>query len=427
MIHRFHARQIFRPMPGMPGYAPPMDARVPPSSNAPNVQTYAQAYAENMQIRNLIVHGIPSQGVPPAVDMWQPLNPVLPSGAGFGSVLTAQLRNVGLVKRLLVEITGTITTAASNAHTLTPLGLANAVSNITFTDLANNQRINTTGWHLVAVASAKRRRTWGAANTTDTPLGYGNNYSCITAPSTINASSTGNFKMYYEVPFVRNDHDLRGLIMGSVATATMQVQVTINPNFCVASGADPTSAVYQSASSTPGTLSNLTFQVYQNYLDQYPRMPNGAPILPRLDIGTAYVLTNTSSATPIANQDNSFPFVNQRQFLSTVAVYDNAGTLNAGSDITSWKLTSANFTNITYLDALTQALMGRVRIADDFPKAMYYFDFNDRPIDTSVFGNMQLLLNPSSVGGSSAVVLLGWEAYGIIGQINQGGSIPSGA
>jgi len=402
-------------------------SQVPASSNANGPNAYAQMYKQNMAIRNLIVHGIPEQGVPPAVDMWQPLNPILANGAGFGSVLTAQLRNVGLVKRLLVVISGTITTIAGNAHTLTPLGLANAFSNITFTDLANNQRINTTGWHLVAVSSAKRRRVWGAALTSDTPLGYGNNYSNPGAPSAIAAASSGNFQMVFEVPFVRNDHDLRGLIMGSVATATMQVQCTVNPSFCVAAGADPTGAVYQSASATPGTLSNLKFQVYQNYLDQIPRQANGAPILPALDVGTAYVLNNTSSATPIANQDNSFPFVNQRQFLSTTMVYDNAGVLNAGTDITAWKLTSANFTNISYLDPLTQAFMGRVRIADDFPKAMYYMDFNDRPIDTSVFGNMQLILQPSNVGGAGAVVLLGWESYGIIGQINQGGSIPSGA
>lgn len=421
-------RQIFRPLPGQLGFYAPHDAAgVPPSSNASSAASYQQMYQQNLAIRNLIVHGVPAQGISPAVDMWQPLNPVLQSGAGFGSVLTAQLRNVGLVKRLLVKITGTITTIAGNAHTLTKLGLANALSNITFTDLANNQRINTAGWHLVAVSTAKRRRIWGAALTSDTPLGYGNNYSCISAPSNIAAAASGNFTMYYEVPFVRNDHDLRGLIMGSVATATMQLQVTVNPNFCVSSGGDPTLAVYQSAGATPGTLSNLTFQVYQNYLDQYPRQQNGAPILPALDIGTAYVLTNTSSATPIANQDNSFPFVNQRQFLSTTLVYDNAGVLNPGTDITNWKLTSANFTNISYLDAITQAFMGRVRVADDFPTGMYYMDFNDRPIDTSVFGNMQILMNPSSVGGISAVVLQGWESYGIIGQINQGGSIPSGA
>ncbi|MDE2104809.1 MAG: hypothetical protein KGL39_46660 [Patescibacteria group bacterium] len=398
----------------------------PTTGAAPN-NSYAQLYNQNQQIRNLIVHGVPSQGIPPAVDMWQPLNPILQNGAGFGSVLTAQLRNVGLVKRLVIKVTGRITAGATGALTLTPLGLANVFSNITFTDLANNQRINTTGWHLVAVSTAKRRRVWGAAMTSDTPFGYGNNFSAVSAASPIAATAHGDFVFFVEVPFVRNDHDLRGVIMGAVATATMQVQCTLNPNFTVASGADPTSAVYQSSDATLGTLSLLTFQVYQNYLDQYPRQSNGAPILPALDIGTAYVLNQTSSATPVANQDNAFPFVNQRQFLSTVAVYDNAGVLNAGTDITSWKLTSANFTNISFTDPIMQALMGRVRVGDDFPKGMYYFDFNDRPIDTSVFGNMQLLFNPSAVGGASATVLLGWESYGIIGQINQGGSIPSGA
>jgi hypothetical protein len=40
---------------------------------------------------------------------------------------------------------------------------------------------------------------------------------------------------------------------------------------------------------------------------------------------------------------------------------------------------------------------------------------------------MQLIVNPATVGGSGAVILYGWEAYGIIGLVNQGGSIPMGA
>jgi hypothetical protein len=39
---------------------------------------------------------------------------------------------------------------------------------------------------------------------------------------------------------------------------------------------------------------------------------------------------------------------------------------------------------------------------------------------------MQLVINPSSVGGSGAFFLYGWEAYGIIGLVNQGGSLPQG-
>jgi hypothetical protein len=68
----------------------------------------------------------------------------------------------------------------------------------------------------------------------------------------------------------------------------------------------------------------------------------------------------------------------------------------------------------------------RNKIGDDLPKAMHYFDFAERPIDTTQFGNMQLVINPSSVGGASANILYGWEAFGIIGLVNQGGSLPSG-
>lgn len=397
-------------------------------ASASPANSYAALYSSNMQIRNLIVHGIPSQGVPPAVDMWQPINPPLPAVVAPGTVLTAQLRNVGLVKRLIVKLAGTITPHATNNNVLTALGLANFVSNVTFTDLANNQRINTAGWHLVATSTAKRRRVWGAAFTSDTPFGYGNNFNVITTQATLTAGGGAQaYTVFFEIPFVRNDHDLRGMILGAVATATMQLQVTINPSMFVATGTDATLAMYQSVAAGLATLTTTTWQVYQNYLDQYPRQQNGAPILPPLDIGTAYVLNSTVSGLPVANQDNSFPFVNQRQFLSTIAIYDNQSVLGIGADINSWKLASANFTNILFTDPVMQALIGRVRIGDDFPKGTYFFDFNDRPIDTSVFGNMQLILNPVTVGGAAAVVLLGWEAYGIIGQINQGGAIPSGA
>lgn len=46
---------------------------------APADNSFEALYVQNQQVRNLIVHGIPSKGIPPAVDMWQPLNPGLPN------------------------------------------------------------------------------------------------------------------------------------------------------------------------------------------------------------------------------------------------------------------------------------------------------------------------------------------------------------
>lgn len=394
-------------------------------------QQQVNPFAQNNQIRDLWVHGGGRNNptLPPALDMWQALNPVVPAGFTFGSVLTQQLRNVGLIKRLLVRFTATITAnaAAGSTLTLTKLGLANMVSNVIFTDLANNQRINCAGWFLTAVASAKRRSVFGAAYTSDTPFGYGDVFQTVQqAPAAIANNSSANVQFMMEIPFAYNDRDLRGAIFGDVTQATMQVAITLNPNFSVASGSDATLAVYQSGNANLATISNVNCQIYQNYLDQGPKTPQGVPILPPLDLGTAYLLNTVSSVTPIANQDNAIPYVNSRQFLSTAFVYDNGGTLNTGSDINTVAITSANLTNIIKVDPFTLAFMSRNILGDDFPAATYYLDHRARPIDTNTFGNMQLIINPSTVN-ANGVLLLGYEAMGYIGQINQGGAIPSGA
>lgn len=383
---------------------------------------------QNLFARNLILRGgmVGQTYYPPAIDMWQPLNPILPASPAPGAVITVQLRNVGLVKRLIMQFKATVTAGAS-VQTLTKWGLANFISNVTFSDLGNNQRINSTGWHLTAVSSAKRRGVFGAAYTTDTPLGYGNiNNRIMYAPSSIAGVGSTEIDFVLEIPFVQDDTDLRGAIFADVTQATMQVQVTLNPNMFVSSTADPTLAVYQSAGADLASLSALSVQLYQNYLDQLPRW-NGVPILPQLDIGTAYLLNNTSSGLPIANQDNGAAFVNARTYQSVTFGYDNNGVQNVnGTDINYVNLTSANFTNILNLNPKLLGLMDRNVIGDDFPAAMYYLDFRHRPIDTNQFGNMQLIINPSSVGGSGAVIFYGWEAFGVIGLVNQGGSIPMG-
>jgi hypothetical protein len=386
---------------------------------------------QNAMTRQLILRGGPVGNVyfPPAVDMWQQLNPILPSSVGPGSVITIQLRNVGLVKRLVVEFSATVSAGATSVQTLTPLGLANLISNVTFIDLGNNTRINDTGWHLNLISSAKRRRVFCAAYTSDTPNGYGNNNNRVMfAPPTVAANGSTPIKFMLEIPFIKNNHDLRGAIFADVTNAVMSVQITLNPQMFVSSTADATLAMYQSAGTDLASLSGVTVQCNQNYLDQLPRNPQtAAPILPALDLGTAYLLNNTAGGLPVINQDNGYAFVNARQYESVAFVYDNNGTLNVnGSDLNYIAVTSANFTNILRYDGMMAVTAERDILGDDFPKGVRYLDFRSRPVSTDQYGNMQLVINPSSVLGSAATFLFGWEAYGIIGQVSQGGSLPMG-
>lgn len=363
------------------------------------------------------------------VDMWQQIFQQT-STAGVGAIINLPLRNVGLIKRLYIRVAAEITTPATDTHTLTSLGLANFFSNITFTDLSNQTRINTSGWHLMMVSSAKRRRVFGAAVTTDTPLGYGSAFNppsgatgVMSAPASLAASTTYNVYAIFEVPFAYTDTDLRGAIYANVTNATLNLQLTVNPAMFAASTADPTLSVYQSSAALLPTLTSFTLQVYQNYLDQLPVQQNGFPALPVLDLSTAYLLNNTPVGAVVQNQDNPIPYANFRDFMSTTVIYDNNGTLNVGSDLAYLEIQSANYTNIIKFDPFTSAMQTRLILANDAPKGTYYFDHRHKPISTIQYGNMQLVINPSNVGGNGASFLMGYEALALINQITQAGSL----
>lgn len=379
-----------------------------------NAQSNAQSAAQlNKQARALVLAN--------SKNMIQSItNPTL-TGTIPGQVVNIPLRPVGLVKRLWVEVNFTLGQAAAETLTRTTLGPANIFSQVVLSDLSNYQRINTTGWHLHMVASAKQRAPYGAAYTTDSQVGFGTSFATMKAASSITAAQ--NIRWFFEVPLSYSDSDLRGAIYANVVNATLNLQLTINPNIvCASNAADPTLACYQS--STPdnlGTITNFSINVYQNYLDQLPMTSKG-PVLPALDLSMNYLLNNTALTGLTVGQDFPVPYANFRNFLSTSLIYDNAGTLNAGTDVNWLRLQVANFTNIVNIDPFMQQLMTRLRIGDDAPLGFYYFDHRDAPIVTQQQGNTQLVINPSAVT-AGASVLVGWEAMAFANMLTQAGSL----
>ena len=103
---------------------------------------------------------------------------------GSNNTVTVPMRAVGLARGFIVEVTASFTnTQASNDAAFTNLGPANLLSNFTLTDLDNYQRINTAGYHMNALNTAKESFPFGAAllsTAMDTPIGYGNNLNVIT-------------------------------------------------------------------------------------------------------------------------------------------------------------------------------------------------------------------------------------------------------
>lgn len=343
-----------------------------------------------------------------------------------GNTQAVQLRNVGMVKRLIVEVTGTIAASGAETQNLTKWGLANIFSNINVTDLSNYQRINTAGWHLYALASLRRQMAYGAAYLNDAPVSMGSNLRVNDGPAAVNAGTGAlPFRMFYELPLAYSDVDLRGAIYSAVVNATWQIQFTINPQFFAVAGADPTLSVYQSSTAAAGVLSNVNVTIYQVYLDQLPFI-GGQPVLPYFDIATGYLITNTNVVGLTANQDFPIQFPNFRQIMSTTFMYNNGGQQNPGTDLNTIGIQAANLVFLYKTDPYTLALKLRNTVGDDMPAGSYIMETRMQPINTTTFGNMQLVLNASLVN-AGANVNLGWEMFGIINQVaGMGGSLPGG-
>ena len=375
---------------------------------------------QNQAARNLIIQT--------AIDEWQQIfQSTFTTGAG--TVINVPLRNVGLVKRLLVKVAATVSGTSGTTLTLSTLGLANFFSNVTVTDLSNQTRVNTTGWHLTMVNSAKAREPYGQAVTqasTDSPIGYGANFTNVQyAPTAItNTVASNNVYHFLEIPLAYSDYDLRGAIYANVVNATFNLQLTVNSNLSVVTGADATFAVYSSSTSTLATLPSFTITVYQNYLDQLP-VVNGQVVLPYADLGVAYLFNQTNFSGLVASTDNPFFYANFRDFMSTCIIYDNAGTLTTnGTDINYFALQTANYTNILKVDPTVPCLWNRLRMRQDMPKGCYYIDHRKKPISTIQYGNQALVINPATVTSNASAFYFGYEMLANIAQISNAGALP---
>lgn len=350
-------------------------------------------------------------------------------------IVQVPIRNVGLLLGFWVDFNMSLAAPGDgNTYSLTPFGPANLVQQFVLTDLNNNVRIQTSGWHMHFVNTAKKRRPFASAMTlTSYPIAYGNNWTSeFSAPATFTGTGTpAAVFMRYWVPAAYSDFDLRGAMYMNVvnATAYLQIQITASAAAFVAAGSDPTLAVYIGSGGTPTTGWGTTcaINVYQVYYDQLPVASNGAVVLPYADLSAIYEVKNTAYTGMVTGQDFPIPYSNFRDFLSTFVVWDNGGTLDVGVNTNYWALQSANFTNVFKVSPNLQAMFARNEIGDDFPTGVYYFPTRDKPISTVQFGNMNLVLNPTGAINAGAQLLVGYEDFALVNTLVGAASLQTAA
>lgn len=346
--------------------------------------------------------------------------------------LIVPIQNVGLIKGFLVVVSGTLrNTDGALTATRTQFGASNLVSNFQFTDLNNIVRINTPGWHMGIVNSAKQPAVFMGAYAPNVPVNYGNNFNVNAGPATIAPANTdAAVKFMYYVPLAYTANDLRGAMYAGVVNATAQLQIQLNQTPIVAAGADATLAVYGGAviAAGGGWKAGTTVQVtvYQDYLDQVPIAQNGMPVLPMIDTSLIYELKQVAMSGLVQGQDYGIPYANFRTFLSTTVVVDNNGTLNAGTDINYWALRAANTTALFQFTPDIAAMMARNIFLADPPLGVYHFSHRTRPINTQQFGNVNLFLNPNGNMSAQASLLVGFEDFAQQDQVSFAASLPSG-
>jgi hypothetical protein len=374
-----------------------------------------------------------------AVEMTQVIfQQTLSSVAAGSNVVTVPTRNVGLLKRFLIEIAGTATANTATASA-TVLGLGNAIANVQFIDLNNNVRVSTDGVHLTVLKQVKARENSLSSLPittiqTDAMLagqfiasGSAPNFPVINYP----LPTTGGlaFRAVFEVPVAYSDDDLRGAVYLNVVNSTAQLVITFAPSFFSPNAStDTTAYVWTSGANPSGTVTNMTVTVYQTYLDQLPVTAQGQVILPSLDLSTVYELKKTQQTGQVVSLDNPYPYSNFRDFLSTFTIWNSTGAtagLKNGSDVSYWALQSANFTNIWKIDPLFAAQKYREIVGSDLPLGCYYFSHRKKPLSTIQYGNLQLILNPATLTAGACYQFVYVEDFALVNALTQAGSLAS--
>ena len=367
-----------------------------------NTQTLAQVNA-------LALSAIRSAARP----MLQPMAaPVTLDGSQLGRVpvyARVSPRMSGILRHIFVRVEADITVPAGTTLAHGSFGPANLVSNFQFTDLNNNKRIDTTGFHLAMLQAVRQKKAPGAAYLTDTPLEIGSEIgSGISMPSVASGSTSDQVvtvAMTYRVPVAYSNSDLRGAMYLSTTQANAYLQMTINPLLFVenSGSADADSIYFYSGTKAPA-CGQIRVVTYQDYLDQIPTDTNGNVLLPVTDMAQLYQLINSTQTGISANSDFRIDFGNLRTYMSQFARYKNNNGYAAGTDINTFKIEAANMYQFLNTDPTMHAFRTVNALGFNPPAGTYYFDLRNHPINTTMYGNLALTINAKTAGTSNTSI-----------------------
>lgn len=400
------------------------------TSNA--MATLVQAQQANAQASQLIrAQGLEMQTQLPPITLSNTTN-------NAGMQVNVVPRNVGLLKGFFIEYSATVkNTNASAVLMPTAFGPANFFSNILFTDLQNNVRINCPGYQLAFLNSIKQRAPAFVAlvaSSMDSAVKWGSNTG---APlwqfpaAGIAAGASGTVSGILHIPISYSDHDLRGSIYANVINGQMGLQLTVTqqPGAVGASGNSVLTMCGPADTANSVQILSTQIVVTQVYMDQLPiDQKSGIPILPQRDISTIYELKNTTFSGAVSGNDYPMSYPNFRDVLSSIIVFDplTSAAPAVATVANYFALQAANSTNIFRRSPNLNAGITRAILGTDLPTGAAYFSYRQKPLSTTQYGNLQLVVNPTGTWVSTNAIYHCWESFASIATISQAGSLAAG-
>lgn len=354
----------------------------------------AQAIAQNINARRALLQNSP----PMTKDLG------VTAGQALGQTARIKLYNVGIITSLLIKVTATITIGTAIA-TPSPQAPFNLINRIRLTDFDGVDRVSCTGHELFALNCMRDREYYGYQN----EAGAASVLTNPSVPTAVGAGATLSF--FLRVPLAYDArNDLRGSLLAQVTNgeAYLNIDWATQAGLYTNANAD---AVYNGAGTTTVALTALQVQVWQDYL--IPQAISGPVELPAFDLLTVYEINGSlkSSDNLAANSEKLINMPNVRQVIGAYLMYVNNGIMNPGSDVSRLRVI-ANGNNTIY-EATADAHLFRLRewLGGDLRNGFYPFNFRQKPIETNLYGNVQIGFSPSTVNAGNTYVGVMTESF----------------
>lgn len=311
------------------------------------------------------------------------------SGGALGGTTRIKLFNVGISTRILLDVQATFDIGVAVA-TASPKAPFNLINRVKLTDYDGTDRINASGFQLWMVNSIRESAPYGYNN--------GSQTSVLTSPLVPTAVAAGQtLRFQLDLPLAFSETDLRGAMLTQTAVGEAWINIDWNTLLGQNGNAD---AVYNGGATT--TWANAVIQVnaFQEYL--MPQNIGGQVPLPALDLMTVYELAGALKSTDniAVNAEKLFNYPNVRSVIGAYYNFVNGGVMNAApTDIAKFRLI-ANGNNVLREYNPTDKLFEMRKWCwehADLRQGAYFELHRDRPIETALYGNVQMGITPSAV------------------------------